>query len=227
MSIFADGVAAYVLDVETYPNLFLIGMLDFQTDKVKQWSNVIGIGEPLDAGRDWYHASASRPAPLRREGRKIGRNELCPCGSGRKYKRCCAPGAPTMSARCLRQTRDHAARRTIVETEWIGRRPGRDDGSSGTGGFVTTVPTQPQGTRNRQKTRRGNHLSKLNSKHVASRLTLMRPCSAMVVRFVTLGRVGTGFERHRSSHIRIGDCLLSQSTQPHQPPNRATTRLRG
>ena len=41
-------------------------------------------------------ASASRPAPLRREGRKIGRNELCPCGSGRKYKRCCAPGAPTM-----------------------------------------------------------------------------------------------------------------------------------
>jgi uncharacterized protein len=41
-------------------------------------------------------ASASRPAPLRREGRKIGRNEPCPCGSGRKYKRCCAPGAPTM-----------------------------------------------------------------------------------------------------------------------------------
>jgi len=41
-------------------------------------------------------ASASRAASLRREGRKIGRNELCPCGSGRKYKRCCAPGAPTM-----------------------------------------------------------------------------------------------------------------------------------
>jgi len=25
----------------------------------------------------------------RREGRKIGRNELCPCGSGKKYKKCC------------------------------------------------------------------------------------------------------------------------------------------
>ena len=23
-------------------------------------------------------------------GRKVGRNEPCPCGSGRKYKRCCA-----------------------------------------------------------------------------------------------------------------------------------------
>ena len=26
---------------------------------------------------------------VRREGKKIGRNELCPCGSGKKYKRCC------------------------------------------------------------------------------------------------------------------------------------------
>ena len=30
-----------------------------------------------------------KPAPMRREGRKIGRNEPCPCGSGKKYKRCC------------------------------------------------------------------------------------------------------------------------------------------
>ncbi|MGB9628359.1 MAG: preprotein translocase subunit SecA [Thermodesulfobacteriota bacterium] len=31
----------------------------------------------------------SRPAPFRREGRKIGRNDPCPCGSGKKYKKCC------------------------------------------------------------------------------------------------------------------------------------------
>jgi preprotein translocase subunit SecA len=30
-----------------------------------------------------------KPTPIRREGRKIGRNEPCPCGSGKKYKRCC------------------------------------------------------------------------------------------------------------------------------------------
>jgi len=29
------------------------------------------------------------PAPLRREGDKIGRNAPCPCGSGKKYKKCC------------------------------------------------------------------------------------------------------------------------------------------
>lgn len=31
-------------------------------------------------------------APYRREGPKIGRNEPCPCGSGKKYKRCCGAG---------------------------------------------------------------------------------------------------------------------------------------
>ncbi|MYI88720.1 MAG: YecA family protein, partial [Gammaproteobacteria bacterium] len=28
-----------------------------------------------------------------REERKVGRNELCPCGSGKKYKRCCGMAA--------------------------------------------------------------------------------------------------------------------------------------
>ncbi len=27
--------------------------------------------------------------PIRRTTRKIGRNEPCPCGSGRKFKKCC------------------------------------------------------------------------------------------------------------------------------------------
>ena len=33
-------------------------------------------------------AEASRQ-PVTREGDKIGRNDDCPCGSGKKYKRCC------------------------------------------------------------------------------------------------------------------------------------------
>jgi preprotein translocase subunit SecA len=32
---------------------------------------------------------ASRPAAIsKREGEKVGRNDPCPCGSGKKYKRC-------------------------------------------------------------------------------------------------------------------------------------------
>ena len=57
-------------------------------------------------------ASATRAyryfEPMRREGRsrlppvprrvglKVGRNEPCPCGSGKKYKACCLNGAPTV-----------------------------------------------------------------------------------------------------------------------------------
>ena len=36
-----------------------------------------------------------RRAPLRRAP-KVGRNEPCPCGSGRKYKHCCGPSAGAM-----------------------------------------------------------------------------------------------------------------------------------
>lgn len=35
----------------------------------------------------------TRPETVRRQGKKIGRNAPCPCGSGRKYKKCC--GATT------------------------------------------------------------------------------------------------------------------------------------
>ncbi|MFQ5893294.1 MAG: preprotein translocase subunit SecA, partial [Nitrospinota bacterium] len=33
--------------------------------------------------------ASARPQTYRREGRKVGRNEPCPCGSGKKYKKCC------------------------------------------------------------------------------------------------------------------------------------------
>lgn len=61
-------------------------------------ANVV-VGEP-DAVADpalhdvWLAAvaswadEASRPAPVRHA--KVGRNDSCPCGSGRKHKRCCA-----------------------------------------------------------------------------------------------------------------------------------------
>ena len=42
-----------------------------------------------------YYEAARRQgvmdqAPIRRQAPKVGRNEPCPCGSGRKYKHCCA-----------------------------------------------------------------------------------------------------------------------------------------
>jgi preprotein translocase subunit SecA len=35
-----------------------------------------------------FAAGPASVAPVTRDGRKVGRNEPCPCGSGRKYKHC-------------------------------------------------------------------------------------------------------------------------------------------
>jgi preprotein translocase subunit SecA len=42
---------------------------------------------PRAAERSLRPATAT--APIKVVGKKIGRNDLCPCGSGRKYKKCC------------------------------------------------------------------------------------------------------------------------------------------
>jgi len=34
-------------------------------------------------------AHGHSPEPYRRETPRVGRNEPCPCGSGKKYKKCC------------------------------------------------------------------------------------------------------------------------------------------
>jgi len=39
----------------------------------------------------WYYVDGKMPAPetVKRNTPKVGRNDPCPCGSGRKYKKCC------------------------------------------------------------------------------------------------------------------------------------------
>lgn len=37
----------------------------------------------------WYYLDGSHPPPARRGTPKVGRNDPCPCGSGRKFKKCC------------------------------------------------------------------------------------------------------------------------------------------
>ena len=57
---------------------------------------------PLREGRKAEAARGHRadalppaaPTSIRRTGQKVGRNDPCPCGSGKKYKKCCGPGDP-------------------------------------------------------------------------------------------------------------------------------------
>ncbi|MBQ7881897.1 MAG: YchJ family protein [Treponema sp.] len=40
-------------------------------------------------GKWFYSTGTLKTTTVVREGKKIGRNEPCPCGSGKKYKACC------------------------------------------------------------------------------------------------------------------------------------------
>lgn len=44
---------------------------------------------------EWFYTRVLRsgPAPHKAAGPKVGRNDPCPCGSGKKYKQCCLNSA--------------------------------------------------------------------------------------------------------------------------------------
>jgi len=48
-----------------------------------------GLRRPKYAVSTNRGTDSSTKAPARRDGKKIGRNDPCPCGSGKKYKKCC------------------------------------------------------------------------------------------------------------------------------------------
>ena len=45
--------------------------------------------QPAASGEARKPAEAPKAGTFIREERKVGRNEPCPCGSGKKYKQCC------------------------------------------------------------------------------------------------------------------------------------------
>ena len=56
-----------------------------------QEANVLRSGggmAPKTTSREEREAAKSKREPVKREGPRIGRNDPCPCGSGKKYKNC-------------------------------------------------------------------------------------------------------------------------------------------
>ena len=47
-----------------------------------------GADQPPPAAALPLEDGSPQQAPFVRDGRKVGRNEPCPCGSGKKYKQC-------------------------------------------------------------------------------------------------------------------------------------------
>ena len=53
-----------------------------------EWDNVFTVEE-----RDKMYKEQKSSGTVVREGDKIGRNDPCPCGSGKKHKKCCGTAA--------------------------------------------------------------------------------------------------------------------------------------
>ena len=69
------------IQAETVRTLFLIRLR--QPEEASQW-------EQRQTRMNYSHSGNGETQPVKKETRKIGRNEPCPCGSGKKYKKCCA-----------------------------------------------------------------------------------------------------------------------------------------
>jgi hypothetical protein len=54
-----------------------------------QLYNASLAGQPIESIEPARPETAWRAAPLLNDSPRIGRNDPCPCGSGRKYKKCC------------------------------------------------------------------------------------------------------------------------------------------
>ncbi|MBQ3670795.1 MAG: YchJ family protein [Treponema sp.] len=69
------------------------GLVEFEatyTDKkgFRDIHHEIGLFKKIN-GEWMYSVGNVKPMTVVREGAKIGRNDPCPCGSGKKYKKCC------------------------------------------------------------------------------------------------------------------------------------------
>ena len=58
-----------------------------QAERVREQNSIAGSVRALHAY--WLKRRTPQPGPVRRAAPKVGRNDPCPCGSGKKYKHCC------------------------------------------------------------------------------------------------------------------------------------------
>ena len=61
-----------------------------QHDILGQFGGMVNAGgEGAESAEGGSSTATAQPATVKRTHKKVGRNEPCPCGSGKKYKHCC------------------------------------------------------------------------------------------------------------------------------------------
>ncbi len=106
MTGFLDGIQESLKTPNDIENMTEDTHVSLEFDKEKLYKNMVGAeAEWLYGLKQWddiftkeeqerLYKEQKRSRTFVREGKKIGMNDPCPCGSGKKYKNCCGrPGA--------------------------------------------------------------------------------------------------------------------------------------
>ena len=98
---FLDGINDSLVEPNDIDNMEEDTEVSLKFDKVLLYKNMVGAkADWLYGLEEWndifteeekeqYYKEQKRSTTFKREGKKIGRNDPCPCGSGKKYKNCC------------------------------------------------------------------------------------------------------------------------------------------
>ena len=105
MTGFLDGINESLVEANPIETMDEDTHVNLIYDKEKLYKNMV------DAKADWLYdlpqwdaifdeetkktlyLEQKKSGTIRREGKKVGRNDPCPCGSGKKYKQCCGRNA--------------------------------------------------------------------------------------------------------------------------------------
>ena len=105
MTGFLDGINDSLVEANPIDTMEEDTHVNLIFDKEKLYKNMV------DAKADWLYElpqwdaifdaetkkalylEQKKAGTIRREGKKIGRNDPCPCGSGKEYKQCCGRNA--------------------------------------------------------------------------------------------------------------------------------------
>ena len=82
-----DMEEASEVEVEIIPEKLFFNMLKADADylySLEQWEDILGEEKMVQIAKEYKQSRT-----VRRATPKIGRNDPCPCGSGKKYKHCC------------------------------------------------------------------------------------------------------------------------------------------
>lgn len=75
------------VEIEIVPETLFYNMLAAGADYLfglPQWIDILGEDKMKDIAKEYKNSKT-----VKRKTPKIGRNDPCPCGSGKKYKHCC------------------------------------------------------------------------------------------------------------------------------------------